>query len=604
MGFKNKKVPIDYTARDYDSIRDALVEHAKRYYPTTFQDFNEAGFGSLMIDSVAYVGDILSLYLDYQANEGFLETALEDENILKIGKQMGFKGFAPGLATGLVQLYVEIPASGDGSPNINYTPIVKKGATFTSADGGTFTLAEDMNFNELDVDILVSKINTSTSVPTHYVMRKSGQVVSGLLEVDSLIVGAFERFLKVQVGSTAEGDIVEILKVEDGDGNEYFEVESLSQDTIFREVANKDTSTNKYVPSLLTPYVVPRRFTMDRDSNGDVFLQFGGGSDSDSVNDTISDPSKVVLKMHGRNYISSTYFDPQVLAYNNKLGIAPANTTLNVTYRVNDLELSNASANAIGQVINVDVEFNDESTLDDTRIDELVTSMEVDNESAIVGDISYPTTDELRQRIMSTFAVQNRAVTREDYIYLAYAMPSKFGAVKRANVLRDPNSQRRNLNMYLMSEDSDGNFIQSSSALKNNLKIWLNKYRMINDTIDILDAKIINIGIDFKVLADSSYNKYDVLTKAVEKLTTDLAQRKYNIAEDFSIIEIYKSLKELGEIVDVLDVEVGNKAGNPYSDLTFSINENLSPDGRVLVCPQNAVFEIKIPESDIKGTIV
>ena len=603
MGFKNKKVPIDYTARDYISIRQSLVDHAKRYYPKTYQDFNEAGFGSLMIDSVAYIGDILSLYLDYQANETFLETAMEEENMLKIGKQMGFKNFAPGQATGIVELFVEIPANTDGTPNTSYAPIIKKGSAFSSVDGGSYSLAEDVNFNDDGVDILVSKVDSDTSIPTSYVMRKSGEVISGQLEFESVSIGDFVEFAKIKIGENVPGQIIEVITVEDIDGNIYYEVDNLAQDIIYRAVENKDTSTNNRVPSLLKPFVVPRRYTLERDSNGDVFLQFGGGSESDVINDTISEPSDVVLQLHAKDYISSTYFDPNVLAYNDKLGIGPSNTSLNITYRVSNDILSNASANSVINVENIQAEFNDEASLDETAVSDLIETVEVDNSSAIVGDVDLPTAEEIRQRIYSTFAAQNRAVTREDYIYLSYLMPGKFGAIKRANVLRDPNSQKRNLNMYVISEDTDSNFIASSSALKNNLKIWLNKYRMINDTVDILDAKVINLGINFVALADETYNRFDVLSKAVEKLSNDLASRKMNIAEDFSIIEIYKSLKEMDEIIDVIDVEIVNKSGNPHSDINFSIEANLSSDGRVVICPQNAVFEIKLPESDIKGTV-
>ena len=68
---------IKYTSRDFDTIKEDLVDYAKRYYPNTYKDFNDASFGSLMLDTVAYVGDILSFYLDYQANESFLQTAVE-----------------------------------------------------------------------------------------------------------------------------------------------------------------------------------------------------------------------------------------------------------------------------------------------------------------------------------------------------------------------------------------------------------------------------------------------------------------------------------------------------------------------------------------------
>ena len=603
MAFKNKRPPIDYTARDFATIKEGLIDHAKRYYPETFKDFDQAGFGSLMLDTVAYIGDVLSFYTDYQTNETFLETALEQESILKIGKQMGYRYKASGVSTGLVEVYIEIPANSDGTPNTNYLPIMKRGSTFNSIDGGTFTLTDDINFNDDNVDILLSKVNESTGVPTFYVLRKAGEVVSGTEQTEVVLVEEFEAFRKEKIADDVDGEIIEILSVFDTEGNEYFEVDSLSQDIVYKAFANKDSNTNSLVPNILKPLVVPRRFTVEANSVGEVYLQFGGGSDSDVLNDEISDPSSVALQQRGKSYISSTYFDPNVLAYNDKLGIGPSNTTLEITYLVNNEEVANASVNAVNQVASAILEFNDEETLDATIVADIRAGVEVDNEVAIVGDIEAPTVEELRQRVIGAYSIQNRAVTREDYIYLSYAMPSSLGAVKRANAVRDPDSQKRNLNLYILSEDTNGNFSSASSVLKNNLRTWLSRYKMINDTIDIFDAKIVNLGINFSVLAEEDANKYDVLQLCVDKLTTDLTQRKFDIGENFNIIEIYKSLKELEEVVDVLDVEIVSKFGSPYTDLFLSIDEALTSDGRTVVCPDNAVFEIKFPESDIKGTV-
>jgi len=603
MAFKNKRPPIDYTARDFATIKEGLIDHAKRYYPETFKDFDQAGFGSLMLDTVAYIGDVLSFYTDYQTNETFLETALEQESILKIGKQMGYRYKASGVSTGLVEVYIEIPANSDGTPNTNYLPIMKRGSTFNSIDGGTFTLTDDINFNDDNVDILLSKVNESTGVPTFYVLRKAGEVVSGTEQTEVVLVEEFEAFRKEKIADDVDGEIIEILSVFDTEGNEYFEVDSLSQDIVYKAFANKDSNTNSLVPNILKPLIVPRRFTVEANSIGEVYLQFGGGSDSDVLNDEISDPSSVALQQRGKSYISSTYFDPNVLAYNDKLGIGPSNTTLEITYLVNNEEVANASVNAVNQVASAILEFNDEETLDASIVADIRAGVEVDNEVAIVGDIEAPTIEELRQRVIGAYSIQNRAVTREDYIYLSYAMPSSLGAVKRANAARDPDSQKRNLNLYVLSEDTSGNFSSASSVLKNNLRTWLSRYKMINDTVDIFDAKIVNLGINFSVLAEEDANKYDVLQLCVDKLTTDLTQRKFDIGENFNIIEIYKSLKELEEVVDVLDVEIVSKFGSPYTDLFLSIDEALTSDGRVVVCPDNAVFEIKFPESDIKGTV-
>lgn len=603
MAFKNKRPPIDYTAKDFVSIREGLVDHARRYYPETFNDFDAAGFGSLMLDTVAYVGDILSFYLDYQANETFIETAQEEESLLKIGRQMGYKHKPSGAATGLVQVYIEIPANSDGSPNTDYLPIVKQGSTFSSIDGGTFTLTQDINFNDENADILLSKVNDSTGIPTFYVVRKTGEVISGILETETLVVEEFEAFLKLEIGENIDGEVLEVVSVFDTDGNEYFEVESLSQDIVYKQFSNKDTTTNSFVPNILKPLVVPRRFVVERDSLDRPYIQFGGGSEADTLSDQISDPSSVALQQRGKNYISSTYFDPNILAYNDKLGIGPSNTTIEVTYIYNDEQLSNAGVGAINQIGNVILEFNNEDALVEGDVANVRAGVEVDNEQAVVGDIEVATPEELRQRIIGTFSTQNRAVTREDYIYLCYAMPSSLGAIKRANAARDPDSEKRNLNLYIMSEDSDGNFTTATSALKNNLRTWLNRYKMINDTVDVLDAKIVNLGINFSVLADEDANKYDVLQLCIDKLTEDLTERKFEIGENFNIIEVYKSLKELDDVVDVLDVEVVSKFGSPYTDLFLDIDEALSNDGRVIVCPDNAVFEIKLPESDIKGTV-
>ena len=83
------------------------------------------------------------------------------------------------------------------------------------------------------------------------------------------------------------------------------------------------------------------------------------------------------------------------------------------------------------------------------------------------------------------------------------------------NLLKD---FKRNLNLYVISEDQDGDFIDPPTSLLNNLKTWLNRYKMINDTIDILPAKIVNLKIDFEVLTDLESNRFDVINLCIEKL--------------------------------------------------------------------------------------
>ena len=135
-----RKTPINYTARDFDSIKDELVQYAKRYYPETFRDFNQASFGALMLDMVSYVGDNLSFYLDYQANESFFDTATERKNIIRHSKQMGYKFRGTPASTGICDFFITVPANTSGlGPDMNYLPILKVGTDKLDFWGSLFT---------------------------------------------------------------------------------------------------------------------------------------------------------------------------------------------------------------------------------------------------------------------------------------------------------------------------------------------------------------------------------------------------------------------------------------------------------------------------------
>ena len=149
MANKKQLPAIKYTSRDFNSIKEDLVDYARRYYPNTFKDFNEAGFGALMLDTVSYVGDILSFYLDYSVNESFIDTAVEYNNVLKLGKQMGFRLQGNPTSYGIATLYVVVPANNSGmAPDSRYIPILKRNSSFNALNGASFLLNQDVNFAE------------------------------------------------------------------------------------------------------------------------------------------------------------------------------------------------------------------------------------------------------------------------------------------------------------------------------------------------------------------------------------------------------------------------------------------------------------------------
>jgi hypothetical protein len=592
------KPPISYTSRDYASIRNDLINYVKVYYPDTYKDFNEASFGSLMFDMVAYVGDILSYYVDYQTNESFLETAIERNNIIKIGKQLGYKFTGSPSSSGICAFYVSIPAqSNGGQENTDLIPILKQGTTMTSDSGASFILTEDVDFSSPDTEILVIREN-SNSTPTGYAYKAYGKVISGEMRQKSITVGDYQKFLKLQID---DEKISEVISVTDSIGNEYYEVDYLTQDTIYKSIKNTSSdSTN--APFFLKEFQTFRKFITEFDEDGNCFLQFGFGSESDFIENNFPDPSSVSLQFFGKNYYSDKTFDPNVINSTETLGVSPANTVLTVTYRVNTSDTINASVGAVNTITNPILEFRT-SLYSNTEAISQITSIEVDNEEPMVGSYSTPTNEELRLRAYGAFATQNRAVTKQDYVAITYRMPAKFGVIKRATIVQDKDSAKRNLNLYIVSVATNGELTLASDSLKQNLKTWISKYKMINDTVDILDATIVNVGITFRVITDLTKDTSIVLNDCLTAVKAQLRDQ-LNIGEPFYLTDIYKTLNAVNGVMDTVEVNIFQKTGEGYSSSQFSVYDNLSKDGRYLSVPENVIIEIRDLDSDITGEAV
>ena len=595
-----KLQPIDYTSRDFDSIRRDLENYAKRYYPDTFKDFNQASFGSLMLDTVSYIGDILSFYLDYQTNESFLETSIEYNNVVRLARQMGFKLNTSPSSFGLLTFYIQVPTDGStAGPNLSYAPVLRAGSIFSSTGGGLYTLIEDVDFSVSTNQVVVGTVDSSTGNPTNFVIRAQGRAVSGRTLFKEIEVGNFQRFLRVELQNNR---VAEVISVTDSEGHEYIEVDHLSQNVVYKGVRNTNTSTNSTVANILKAVPVARRFTVEREGDK-TFLQFGYGSDSELLSNSITDPANLVLDLNGRDYTTDIDFDPTKLISTDKFGIAPSNTTLRIGYRVNLTNDVNAAVNSITGVDRPLVRFTSQGSLSQILRNGVLSSLEVLNEEPFVGDVSLPSSEEIKQRVFGFYATQNRAVTIQDYQSICYGMPAKFGSVKRAAVVRDFDEFKRNLNIYVISQDTSGKLLAANTTLKNNLRNWLLQYKVVNDTIDILDAEIINFGINYVAAVDLNANRFTVISRANAALRDYLLKNQYEIGESILITDFYKVLQKVEGIVDVVDLEIIDKTGASYSRSSFDFEGALSADGRRIEGHSNAVFELKFPNVDIKGAI-
>ena len=588
---------INYTSRDFASIRRDLENFTKRYYSNSYKDFNQASFGSLMLDTVAYIGDILSFYVDYQANESFLETAIEYNNVLRLCRQLGFKLNPNPSSYGILTLYIKVPASTSAQgPDLAYVPVLQAGSECTSDTGGFFTLIDDIDFRKEQNQIVVSDA-TATGAPTHFVIRAQGRATSGRIGRDKFTVGRFERFRRIPLSISKINNVVSIY---DTQGHRYYEVDHLSQNVIYKAIRNT-SATRVSVANILKPFPVARRFTVEF-VDGKTYVQFGYGSDSELTTDAVTNPANLMLDMNGRDYITDVGFDPTNLLSTDKFGIAPSNTELIVSYRYNTTTDVNAPVNSITTVSRAKLVYGDETLLVTKKKARVKDSLEVVNEEQFVGSISLPTSEEVKQRTYSFFATQNRAVTAEDYKALCYAMPGKFGAVKRVSIVRDFDAYKRNLNLYVISENMSGKLTLPNTTLKNNLKNWISQYKMINDTVDILNAKIVNFGIEFEVVVDLSANKYSVINKASLALAKKFAIT-YDIGEPILISDAFRILNKVEGIMDVIDVKIVEKSGTSYNGDSYDFNANLSADGRRVLGQENLIFELKFPSNDIKGSI-
>lgn len=593
---------VNYFSREFSSIKDDLTRYAKQYYPTTFNDLSEADITTFMIESVAYVGDILSYYLDFQSNEAFIDTATDPLNINRLAKSMGFKQPDTFTTSGKVTAFMLVPSDNNNSPDYTKVPVIKRGSVFSSIGGSKFLVADDIVIDEnlIGINYTVAKTN-NVGNPTYYAIKFFIPVISGVIQTERALVGDFKKFFTYSMSSPLTSEIISVI---DSSGNEYYEVDNLSQNVVYKSVFASDTRDSRY-KSYLKPISAQRRFVFDN-SNGAATLTFGGSSISAIKNLTINpiaEPNKFIIQKYNNDFLENSSFEPNKLLNGDNFGVGPENTTLYITYRINSSPSNNVNVGELNTIDSLLYEFDKTVSLDNATTNTILNSFQIINDEAIMGDNLGLTTDEIKRFSTSLFQTQNRAVTAKDYEALCYSMSPKYGAIKRAKAVRDAKSLKNNINIYIVSVDNFDNLITSPSTIKQNLKNWLNDYKILTDTVDILDAKIINLKIVFTILADPRKNKVTVLQNARQRLI-DYYGNKPDIGEPFNKLDIYRLLKDTDGVLDVKDLQIKNVTGAGYSSLAFNVEQNTTSDDNLIIIPKNAIYEIKDATTNILGNVI
>ena len=606
---KNKKLSNkSYLSKDFNSFRTDLVTYARNYFSNQIQDFSEAGVGGMFVELAAYVGDTMSFYLDHQFNELNPETAIEVRNVQMHARNAGVKitGAAPSVVK--TTFYIEVPSSilSDGTyfPDVNSFPIIKKATRLVSNGGISFTLTDDVDFSELDSNNQLKATYSISSTdssgnPASYIMTRAAVCISGKTKVDRFnIPNVLVPFRKITLTQT---DVTEIMSVYDSSNNQYYEVESLAEDTVFKRVQNLGIDRDD-VADTLEVIPAPYRYVTKMDFTTRLTsLQFGSGEASSTDDDIIPDPSDLALPLYGRKQFSKFSLDPNRLLKTQTLGISPTNTTVTVEYRYGGGINHNVKSNSIRNIKTLSIMF--PLSPDQEIQNAVISSIDVKNKEDASGASPALNLQELRSLANLSRNQQSRIVTQQDLLARIYTLPAVFGRVYRAG-LRKNDENPLSTELYVASLDADSNLTISPDSLKKNLRTYLNEFRLISDAIDILDATVINYKINFSVICTPSSNKSSVLANVISAIKKVSDLKYFQIDQPIVEADVINAIINTPGVLSMISLEfinaygpVGNKI---YSEYQFDMDANLYKG--LIVGPPGSIFEIKHPDSDITGT--
>lgn len=606
------KRDIKYINRDFSEFRSSLIDFTRTYFPTTYNDFSQTSPGMMFMEMAAYVGDVMSFYLDNQIQENFLQFARQTSNLYQLAYMFGYKPKLTGVATVDVDFYQQVPAAGD-APDFTYALQIQPNATLTTADRVTNFIVED----SIDFSVSSSLDPTEVSVfsvtgttPNFFLLKKTRQATSATINTTTFNFGSPERFATVELGAT---NFIGILDIVDSDGNIWYEVDYLAQDSIFDSVKNTNTNDPTQIvgdiPSLLKLKSVQRRFVTRILNNTTIQLQFGAGTTQDNDAELIPNPDNVGLGLpYGQSKLT-TAFDPTNFVFTNTYGIAPSNTTLTVRYLTGGGVGANVTAGAINTFQGVATFTKIQNNT--STANAIFNSLAVTNPLAATGGGDGDTVEELRQNTIGSYNAQLRAVTQNDYLIRALSLPTRYGTVAKAyiqptqaaNIL--PGEIPSVLDLYILTYNNQGTLATTTTILKNNLITYLSQYRVIGDSIKIKDAFIINIGVDFEITTLPNYNSSLVLLNCITTLQQFFNIDNWQINQPINIRDVYLTLDKVEGVQSVKNVFFTNKTGTAagYSQYGYDL-AGATLNNMIYPSLDPSIFEVRYPNSDITGRIV
>ena len=597
-----KKANRNFLAKDFDAFRSELLRNARIFFPDKISDFSEPSVGGLFLDMAATVGDSLSFYLDHSFRELDPLRAVEPDNILTHMRNAGLQPIGASPASVILDVIITVKAELVNNvyvPKLSSLPIILEGTSFNSEGGVNFIITEDLDFSKKDpMGNFVAKHSIRSSqngIPQDFNVTMSVLAVSGDETTEDFV---FDAHVPFATRTLSNSNVSTILSVVDSENNEYYQVESLTQDNVFSAVENRSADFD-LVSHNLEIMPAPRRFVVNvSTSTRSTTLRFGSGDAEIFDDDILPDPSDLSLELFGRKTFSRFSIDPNSLLKTQTLGISPSNTTLTVKYRHGGGIGHNVSSNTINDLNTLRIEFRNKPDPEEAL--DVRNSVRSNNKNAALGGAEAPNVESMRDLITTGRNSQMRIVSRQDLLARIHTLPSKFGRVFRAAIEPNPENHLSSI-LYICSLDADSKISLSPDSLKKNLSTYLNEYRLISDAVDILDARVYNFAIEYEIVIKNGVDRTQVLNIANSEIAEALDRKYFQIGQPLIEDDIVNVLLNVKDVISIKEITFSSRSGNfenrEYSPTVW----NKQPVTRIHSATSGAIFELRYPEFDIVG---
>jgi hypothetical protein len=644
---------INYLNRDFSSLRQQLIDFTKQYYPQSYKDFSESSPGQIFIEQAAYVGDVLSYYTDQQFFESFIQFAKDRRNIINAARYLGYKPKVSSASSTIVDVFQLLPAlrtsNNEYVPDERYCLILQPFTQLGSGAGVDFIIEDSIDFSQ-DTKFSPREITVynrdNTGAPQFYLIKKSARAYSGKIITKQFSVTDAVPFLTISLDET---NVLKIISIVDNNNNNYYEVNYLAQDTIPIQIDNvplNNQTLSQYrseTPKILKYLRTEMRFVTTVNENNITTIQFGANTENYDNTVVIPNPTNVGVALSNLKNLNISLDNTNVLKANS-YGVSPSNTTLTVTYIIGGGLNSNVNSGDINK-INAVSYMNDVTALTDSEVillNNIKNSLNVNNVESSTGGADAETDEEIRQNAILNFSSQNRMVTEDDFLLRVYALPPELGNISKgfvqSNLTREvqynglingltntlnnttvdltplnPLDRRKFLqsnnpftnNLYLLGYDANKNLTQINQATLENLITYLENYKILTDRINIIDGYIINIDVQFKITVFKGFNKFEVLNACVQSVKNFFDIDNWSFNQPINLSQINFEIMQNEGVQSVSEISIKNLTiddGN-YSPIAYSMS--IATQNNIIYPPKDpAVFEVKFPDSDIRGIVV